>query len=73
MKYAIIDDSTYWLHPTGSADAVRRVAKHLLSGTTNPEAFRVVGIRNGVVSNSVPLPWFCEHNGIEKEVPSWRA
>lgn len=66
MKYAIADDDTYWLQPTNDAGAVLRVAKHLFDGTTNPETFHVVGMRNGVIFGSIPLPKFCKLNGIEK-------
>ena len=72
MKYAITDGEACWLQPTSDAELVKRTAKYLL-GAKDPSVFQVLGIRNGVVTNSVPLPWFCEHNGIEKEVPSWRA
>ena len=72
MKYAITDGEACWLQPTSDAELVIRTAKYLL-GAKDPGAFQVLGIRNRTVFASDPLIKFCERNGIEKEVPSWRA
>ena len=73
MKYAITDGEACWLQPTSDAEAVIRTAKYLLSSAKDPSVFQVLGIRNQTVFASSPLTKFCEINGIEKDVPSWRA